>query len=762
MTPDAELSLSLDIDVPIVVVRATVAEQLSEVTHARLEIATNEYLDLDGVLEAPARIDLAPLGFSPRRWTLRVGHVDFLRISEGSLRYVVNLYSDVWLLRFTQNTRKFRNLSAEQIVSQVLGEHGVAHRFQLVRPTETRKYCAQYRESNLDFVHRLLEHEGIYYFFEPDGTMVMADRSLSCPDVEGKAFFDLLEAAGALSWDEVGIFQLSRGRRAASGASTVNDFNWKKPKLPLIATATDSEDPELEIYDYPVGYRRPDQGTRLAQQRLEAQRVQARYLRGQGNVTAFEPARCFTMGALASQRFAGEYLLRRVEHRYFNRKFTESALDRPIGEGFERDERAVDTVALEKGVNYRNHFEAIPKSVPFRPPLVTPHPHIAGCHTAMVRGPEGEQIHTDVHGRFRAQFHWDREAVGTDEDSRWVRNTQETATGMVLARVGWEQTVAYIDGDPDRPIGIARDINGAMPSEYGQPANKTRMTIKTPNYPSNGGFNEIRLEDLAGMQHFDWFGQNDFLGEVVHDRFVTIGANETHKVSEALTHIVVQNQQCSIGGKYDVSIGAEQTFTVHDDRTKQVSGKEHRKINDMHTTFIDGDDTETVTGDRIVKAAEEVGSITRIAENALSRTVGGNWSAEGDGDIDIRVQGKLTETVGGSKAVSVEKGNIRTVVTGGKCDVTVGASATRNAATELGASGKNSMITVGGSVSLTSGKKLAINGDKILLQATTKLAFRSQALSITLEPGKTSITGLMKIDSGGDIQVTGNPDNITG
>src|SRR5262249_41621282 len=151
----------------------------------------------------------------------------------------------------------------------------------------------------------------------------------------------------------------------------------------------------------------------------------------------------------------------------------------------------------------------IPAEVPFRPARVTPRPSITGCHTAMVRGPAGEEIHTDEHGRFRAQFHWDREAKGTDADSRWIRYLQESQTGVTLARVGWEVTTAYIDGDPDRPIGLARDINGAMPPAYAPVANPNTMTVKTPSSPATGGFNEIKLDDSKGSMLFYMRAERD-------------------------------------------------------------------------------------------------------------------------------------------------------------------------------------------------------------------------------------------------------------
>ncbi|MEO7328060.1 MAG: type VI secretion system tip protein TssI/VgrG [Minicystis sp.] len=445
------------------VVSCRVVEAMSELTATQVDIASNDDLDFKDVLGSDAVVTLLVDGFEARRFTLKVGSIAFTGVQGGSLRYRVELFPHFWLLKHTVSTRKFRNLTTKEIIAQVLAEQGVAASWKTTRDLPLRNYCVQYRESNLDFVSRLLEFEGVYYTFDDDGVMVLADKSSASPSVPGTSSFELLDSAGALAHGEQGIREITRGALVCSGAATVNDFDWKKPKTQLIQSKKAEIDDDLEIYDYPTGYREAGQGEQLAQHRLEALRVPARYVEGQGNVIGFAAAHLFTFGELGGEAFAGEYLLTHVEHIFHNPAFQGGKV---------------------AGELYENTFHAIPRSVPFRPRLDTVQPTVAGCHTVMVRGPGGEEIHTDTFGRFKAQFHWDREAKGTDEDSRWVRMLQETATSMTLARVGWEVSVAYIDGDPDRPVGIARKINGVMTPTYSQPGNKSMMTIKTKNLPA--------------------------------------------------------------------------------------------------------------------------------------------------------------------------------------------------------------------------------------------------------------------------------------
>ncbi|MBM4376127.1 MAG: type VI secretion system tip protein VgrG [Deltaproteobacteria bacterium] len=744
MTMDGELTLTLETPEPVTVVAAHVAERLSTPTVARVEVASTIPLVLDDVLEKDATLAVAPPGGPPRRFTLRVGHVDFLRIVDGSLRYAVQLFPAFWLLRFTKNQRKFRNQSAEQIVSTILGEHQVAHRFELARPTEQRKYCVQYRETNLDFVHRLLEFEGIHYAFEDDGTMVLADRSSDAAAVPGQSVFDLVEVQGAMQWTSIGIREVKKGRKVTSGTATVSDFNWKKPRVKLLASASAKEDGELEVYDYPVGFRREDQGSLLARRRLEAYRVEASHLKGVGNAHTFAPGRSFTFGPLASLRFAGEYLLVGVDHHYRSSKFEHTA------EGGSSD-----------GITYENRFHAIPKDVPFRPPLVTPEPHIAGTHTAMVRGPAGEEIHTDTHGRFRAQFHWDREANGSDEDSRWLRNLQETASGMGLARIGWEQSVAYLNGDPDRPVGIARNINGHMTPEYAQPAGKTRHAMKSPSYPSaSGGFNELRMDDLAGLMKMEWHAEKDHIVGVDHDRTETIAGNETRSVGATFAATVGNDQSVTIGGNLKVNVGNDHGLAVETDRTKTVGGEESVKVTKVYSVTVGGDELEKVGGTRSVEAAEQGGSVTRQIQQGLEREAAA-WTVKGPGNVELTVQDTLKESVGAAKNVEVAEGGISLRV-GGKWDVTVTANVKREVGKRMGYSAKETTVAVQGSATLEAGEKITLNGDAIILEATSALELKSGQVGLKLEPGKTTIAGKMLVDApSGKMRVSGNKNLLT-
>jgi type VI secretion system secreted protein VgrG len=813
-----DFDLHLGIDQPFWLVSGKVAEAISEPTLATLEIAADQDLELDKVLAQPAVLTLLLDGIPARRWTLRVGRAAFVGITDGSPRYAIELHAPIWLLRHTINTRKFRDLSAKDIVSKVLGECGIPFGWKLAAPLSPQSYCVQYRESNFAFVSRLLEFEGVYYTTGEDGVLILEDTSASSPPVggggEGEAYFDLLDAAGSLDRDALGIHALQRFSRVASGTATVNDFNWKKPRLGLMSSISSKVDAELEVYDYPTGYREPDEGALLARHRLEAHRVPSRTVEGRGNVVGFAPAHRFVFGSNAGDLFAGEYVIVRVEHTFENARAGAST-------------------------TYGNGFRAIPRSAPFRPPLVTPRPVVAGNHTAMVRGP-GNEIHTDSYGRFKAQFHWDREATGTDADSRWMRMLQEPATSMTLARVGWEMNVAYVDGDPDRPVGISRHINGVMLPTYSQPRNKTMMSIKTPSSPATGGYNELKLEDSAGAMEFALRAEKDFIGLTEHDKSETIGNNEQHAVVKTLQHVVQHDQTVAIGASSTTTVANDHEYHVDGDRTRTVGGSESVHVDGSQTLSAEKNEKETVGSVRLtidgsikmpdfkamakglvpdvksaaMGAAQAAGksllggggvegaagaagqslqsmiptpagvasqmtgglsdgvsldklanllchgSIGRTGQKLMTRRVGGAFISVAAQPISTTVKYGYAETVGGAKITVSLTGSIVENIKGPMV-LTVGGAILRSSKGAMTVSTKSTKVNVGAVAKMSSDERVEIRGKVVSLEASAALNLKSGGLEIAMTPAKIALKGPLRTVAGAEIVVTGAPDNLT-
>jgi len=789
-TRTVSVNVALGLDSTYRVVSVRVVEKLSVPTYARVEISTTEDIDFGEVIHGDATLVILLDGLPSRTWSWKIASVKYLGNEAGAHRHEIELRPRFWFLELTRCTRKFRLRSSRDIVTTVLEEMGIDHSFRTVRVPAIRKYCVQYRESNFAFVSRLLEFEGIYYSYDSDDRLIFEDVSPAASPVDGPTdSFELLDAAGALDRETLGIHSARRVARVASGKATVGDFNWKKPKLSLLNSASALRDTELETYDYPAGYRTPSEGEYLAKIRVEAHRIAAQGFEGRGNVVTFMPGRRFTFGGAAGAPFVGDYLLVGVEHVIEDKRFS----------------------GTQEQVTYENRFQAIPLETTFRPGLNTPRPTVGGVHTAMVRGPEGAEIHTDKYGRFRAQFHWDREARGTDEDSRWLRVMQEPHSSMVISRVGWENTVAYIDGDPDRPIGIARNINGVMSPTYGQPGSKNVMTVKSPSSPATGGFHEIKLDDSAGSMQFFMKAQKDHLGIVKNDRTERVGNDETHSVGVNLMHAVTNDQTVTIGADALATVGEFTQLEVRGNRTKSVGGNEKISAGNQITAGTQGNETEVVGSTRttitggvslpkvsppklptLENAAVALakgqslktlipsptsllpgggtlaglvndmikGSIARQALSRMSRTIGGAFISTSIGNFQT-IAGAYAETVGGVKLMIAAQGEVRKTVSG-PLKVLVGGAVLRTSGDDMGTGAKNTKVTVGASADFVAGNLFEVRGNVIQIEGIAGIQFVSGGLTMDLASESITMTGKMKLESSGSVDVAGLDDDITG
>ncbi len=608
---EGEVKSSLDarLEVPGIdgfqVIGVSLKEGLSERTVSEVEIGSHEDVEWTTALLEPCNLFVEQIEqgtrrtLSSRRWTLKLGEARFVEHKDNAFRYVLTLSDSLWPLGLGLDTRKFRNLSARDIVQKILDEAKIPCAWSLSSELPVRKYTAQYRESKLAFVERLLEFEGVYYSFDEAGTVLFADSSLSAERLRGGDEYELIEAASGMARNDVGLHQVRRGGRVTTGRVTLGDYNFKTPEITLCSSAEGETDSIYEQYVFPAGFRKPEQGLRLARLRVDAHRATASYLEGKGNEPMFQPGVAFALGGVAAAPFAGEYLLTHVEHVARTGAFTAGKSD-------------------SEASRYENRFQSMPMDRPFRPLSKTPRPTVDGTHTAMVRGPAGEEIHTDHYGRFRAQLHWDREAVGSDEDSRWMRYLQETTSSMALARVGWEVMVGYIDGDPDRPIGLGRAINGQMTPTYGQPSNKTMMSIKTPSSPSSGGFNEFKMDDAAGSQHISIQAEKDYDALIKNDKSETVGLNEDHSVTNDFKRHIQGNQSITIGANDSASFEVSSELKVKGNRSVAVGVNESVDIGGGQNQTVTNSDSENVGAVRInVVGSIKVPDFKAMAKSAL-------------------------------------------------------------------------------------------------------------------------------------------------
>jgi type VI secretion system secreted protein VgrG len=487
--------------------------------------------------------------------------------------FTIGIAPAIWVLSQTRKSRIFQQMSADEIIREILASFDT--KYELSGQYAKRNYCVQYKESDLDFVSRLMEEEGIYYFFKHTNEkheMVIADTPTSHPDCPSKHVisFDLNQP------DEEEFVPLVRewvtNYRLQTGKITYWDHNFELP-FKNLAVSEDSRFAsegfeKLETYDYPGGYARKFDGidkgggvqsgelAKVEQENKKMVKLAVQELdcgfqvfRGAADCSSMTSGHLFQL--INHPTFSGTYILTSVSH---------SVAQSP-------DYASDDTVEAP----YDNSFTCIVKgSVPFRPQRVTPRPVVRGSQTATVVGPSGEQIFTDKYGRVKVQFHWDREGQVDGNSSCWVRVAQSWAGNkwgtMFIPRIGMEVVVDFLEGDPDRPLIVGCVYNPKTMPPYDLPKNKTRSTIKTDSHKKTGGFNELRFEDegdkeqifIHAEKDLDIRVKNDCKEFVGNERHLIIKKDQFEKV-EGDKHLVVSgNQNEKVGGSVSLDVGGSQ------------------------------------------------------------------------------------------------------------------------------------------------------------------------------------------------------------
>ena len=461
-----------------------------------------------------------------------------------------------WTLSKSADIRIFQNLSTPEIAEQVFRDFGCAwYKFDLRESYDKREFCVQYRETAFDFISRLLEEEGIFYFFEHEPgkhTMILADApeaTVSCPYQQSAS--SLAGASGTREEDVITALEITHRTRPSK--YVLNDYNFTVPKNSLKSESRAARPTaESEIYDAPGKYDQRAGGDRLARIRIEEEEALTTVLSGSSDCRGFASGYRFIMRDHCNQHLDGkEFLLVSVRH------------------------DAVEGYAADCASTYRNTFLCVPYPAPYRPPRLTPKPVVKGAQTAVVVGPEGEEIHTDRYGRVKVRFHWDRREKGKDDTSCWIRVGQPWAGNgwgaLYLPRVGQEVIVDFLEGDPDRPIIVGQLFNGLNLPPYRLPDERTKSCIKSSSTPGGEGHNELMFEDKKGEEELYLHAQRRQVNRVREDALEWVGQDR---------HLIVKR-----------------------DRLEKISRDQHLQILGDCNERIDGTLSVSVGGDVQVKAA---------------------------------------------------------------------------------------------------------------------------------------------------------------
>ncbi|MCE9531303.1 MAG: type VI secretion system tip protein VgrG [Planctomycetes bacterium] len=745
----------------VLLTHASGTEEISKLFQFSLGLVApvDKPVDFSKILGQPACVEL------DQGEGTRFFHGFISRFSQGIrddhfIHYRAELVPQFWFLTKREQSRIFQHLSVPEILKLVL--EGLKVDNEIQGSFDKRDYCVQYRESDFAFASRLMEEEGIFWFFKHakgEHRLVLANTPQSHTDLptNKKLIYETLsggnrEEGRVQSWEKV--------QEIRSGKVTLWDHCFELPHKHLESDKTIPDSVQagkvshklklsgvdkLELYDYPGGYSQRFDGVdrgggdqpaeldkifkdnkRTVGIRLQEEAALALQIQGSSDCSQMHAGFKFSL----ERHFDadGDYYLTQVSH------------DVQLGTNVRS--------GIEEGIRYTNHFTCVPLAVPYRPQRKTPRPTVHGSQTAVVVGPAGEEIFTDKYSRVKVQFHWDRQGKNDADSSCWIRVSTMWAGrnwGMIhIPRIGQEVIVDFLEGDPDQPIIVGSVYNADMMPPFELPGNKTQSGIQTRSSPGGSGANcnQIRFEDKAGAEQVhihaeknqDIEVENDETHWVGHDRKKTIDNDETTHVKHDRTETVDNNETIAIGNNRAETVAVNESIDVGANRSRTVGGNETVAVAKMrtHTVGINeaiavGAAQEIVVGGLRSVTVGAVQTITvglsqditvgRSQSTSVGKddslTVGGNRAEEIAKDHGQQVGGKRTSAIKEDDTNTVGKNLV--VTAGDSITFTTGdASITMKKDGTIIIKGKDITIDGSGEINVKASKNIVMKGKKIL------------------------------------------------
>ena len=587
--------------------------------------------------------------------------------------YSVTVHPWLWFLTRTADCRIFQEMTVPDIIKQVFRGHGFTD-FEEALSGTYRKwlYCVQYRETDFNFVSRLMEQEGIYYYFKHESNkhqLVLSDSVSSHEPFPGCEKLPFFPPDEHLRREEYHIHEWTVSQEVQPGVYALNDFDFERPKANLQVKSSIQRAHAragMEIFDYPGEYTQTTEGDAYVRARIEELQAEYEQAQGQANARGLCMGSLFELVDYPRQDQNREYLVVSATHELESDAYTS-------GSGGQGEDV------------YSCRFTALHSQQPYRPPRITPKPMVQGPQTAIVVGPSGEEIYTDKYGRVKVQFHWDRYGKKDQDSSCWVRVASVWAGakwgGIQIPRIGQEVIVEFLEGDPDRPIITGRVYNNDNMPPWELPANMTQSGILSRSSKNGGGenANAIRMEDMKGSEQLwihaeknqdievendetHWVGHDrrktidhDETTHVKHDRTETVGNNETISIGANRTEDVGENASLNIVKDCTIDIGQNESRTVGKDETIEIGQNRKETIAKNVTTDV-GETREARVGkdDRIqvgkkfyLEAGDEItlktgGASITLKKDGKIQIKGKDITVVGDGKIGIKASGQLT------------------------------------------------------------------------------------------------------------------------
>jgi len=622
----------------------------------------------------------------------------------------------LWLATRRSDCRIFQNKTVPEIVQEVLSTYGFPIENHLAESYVPREYCVQYNETDAAFVSRLMEFEGVYYWFrhaEDTHTLMLSDAMSSHTALPGYETIPYIARDRTAIADEEHIDGWLPAQEVSVGKHQTSDYDYTKPRADLSAQKVDPrghDHDSFASFEWPGGYRDDAPGAHYSRVRLEEQQAEHERASADTDVRGAAPGYLFTLAHCPRADQNREYLIVRCQYR------------------FQENAYASDQGA--KAVVHQTMMLVQPSSLPFRSPRETPRPRTNGPQTATVVGPPGEEIWTDQYGRVKLQFRWDRYGQSNQDSSCWVRVSSPWAGGgfggVQIPRVGDEVVVDFLNGDPDEPIVTGRVYNGEKMPPWGLPGSATQSGLLSRSSP--GGTTEhanaFRFEDKKGAEQLWMHAERNFDAETEADHSLSVGHDHTHTVGNDETMQVKNNRQRSVGQNETVNIGKNRVAQIGVDETHEVGGNRTRTVGKKETVTIASDREATIGG-----------SHTESVTHAKTETIGegktlnvGQMYQTTSQDMKTLVASAHTEEIG-TRTSTIAKAHTHTV--GGEHTVNVGANHTTNVQHQVTVNAGDQLSLVCGmsSIVMKSDGTITIQGVNVASSGTESHSVNSKKVT---------------------------------
>ncbi|WP_347557943.1 type VI secretion system tip protein TssI/VgrG [Robbsia sp. KACC 23696] len=561
-------------------------------------------VDMSSLVGAAVTVTLSPTTSPTRYFNGMVTQCQYAGGKRGDAVYLARVVPKLWLLTLGTDRVIYQNLSSAEIVKQILSDNGIAFQDKLSGTYTARDYCVRFDETAFDFISRLMEQDGIFYFFtftSEAHTLVLADATSAYASLEGAATLSYAPESQPVS-SVFSVTQCDLANSLVLQKVSYNDYAYETSATSLLSSVEGASG-RGSHYVFPGGYAGAADGQRLAQVYSDAAQVDKATLQGSSLCYMMTAGGMFTLNHHPRTALNAKHVLRSVTH------------------------HATRT-------EYSNAFTGFDSEVTFRAPPRTPRPRVSGMHTAVVVGPSGEEIWTDALGRIKVQMHWDRLGKHDDSSSCWVRVAQTVAGQgwghLFLPRIGQEVLVSYLDGNPDLPLITGSVYNDVQTTPIALKSDPTHSVIRTRSSKNGTAGNEIRMEDKLDAEQLYVHAQKDMSVVIENDLATTLNTgNETHTITKGNRTIAVQtgNETHGVKGKRDLTITDAETHTNQADFTHTISGNATWKI----------------SGDLVIDVQ---GSISIKSGTTLSLKSGTDFIAEAGASLTNKASTALTNQGG--------------------------------------------------------------------------------------------------------------------